>query len=532
MINYSPTETINTEKIVEADKENSDSLPLLIPAPLDRFEITKELLKTSMPMAATSLLDTLNNFASGLILSRLKNPNALAISPLVDSTDLTLTIISMAPLYAIGILIREVKGAGQNKDIGGIWQQSMILAIATAIPPMILMKYGLSPIYLFLGQAEELTELVQAYFDAYFWGVIPNALVGCSEQLAFGTDRQSLVFGMRIFELVVLGLSSYVLVFGSSGIPALGVRGLGYAFATQAWLSLIAYNAILFFKEEFAEYGLFSRHPNLTFSVLRKLWSIGWPMAIAAMNDMSSIFAISMLIGRLGKPSLIAQEVSAAYFSIMIEPVFALARTASFLVSEAFGGKRFVDLKKYGNLSLQLGVVFSLLGFIFPAFPKLLASPFIDLNDSTNEDILKILTPLLAVTAGTQVIDAARSITFGALSGVRGDTLIPALIGSAGTWLLGMPFAYYLGFTCDLGLNGLFLGQSIGLFASAAPMLYRWYNRSNNAEIISEKAEESANCRIFNISNYCPSFFATSPSRQSSDANNETIGFSRRITPS
>lgn len=499
-----------TESNEEATNESENRIvtaetPLIFtpPSPLTRLAIVKEHLRIALPMTGVSILDTLNIFGSGLILSKLKNSNALAISPLVDATDLTLTTVSMAPLHAIGILTRELKGKGRNftPDIGGVWQQSLLLATATALPTMLLMRYGLTPVYSLIGQSEELTQLVQTYFDAYFWGVLPNALVGCSEQLAFGTDRQRLVFGMRIFELSVLALASYALVFGGLGMPALGVQGLGYAFATQAWLSLVAYTSWLFFRKEFGEYGLFRRHPNLTFGVLRQLWSVGWPMGLAAINDLSSIFAISMLIGRLGKASLIAQEIAAAYFTLLIEPVFAIARGTSWLVSESFGAKRFTDMRNFGNTGLQMGTLIALLGFTFAAFPKLLASAFIDVDDPSNAEALSMLRPLLALTATNQLIDSVRSVTFGALSGLAGDTLIPSLIGSLGTWAIGMPLAYCLGFPVGLGLNGLLLGTGVGLLTSTAPTFYRWYKRSNHPESIKTDTTQTK-------SNYCPAFFS------------------------
>jgi MATE family multidrug resistance protein len=476
---------------------------------------------------AITLSDALNSFVTGVMLGNISD-DALAAGPLISSINLILFVATMAPLHASAILIREAKGANQLQNIPILWRQSLIIATFLSPGPIVMMKFGIKPILSVLNQKPEIISIVQDYYDAYAWSVLPNALENCYEEFAFGIDKTNLVIAVRFLGLTIFSGVGYGLTFGKFGAPALNAAGIAYAGLIQTVMTLLIFISISKFKKDIEEYKLLNHLFIRTTDQLKRLWTIGWPMLFSALNELSAEFVVTIFSGTLGDSALAAREISGTYSNIILEPLFALARGSSLLVGENIGKKRIGDARRIGDVGILLGFTVCTTGLILSCvIPKQLAGVFINVDDPNNADVVNMINPVLSLTATVQLIDSVRTISSGALSGLP-DTFIPTVLSTLSTWVLSVPLGYLMGNYTNLGINGLLIGQGIGMAIGSSALYYRWHNECQKPEKYlqqanteekpsnsdSEKSTTGINGFYRRLKNYSSRFFASSGPRE------------------
>jgi multidrug resistance protein, MATE family len=91
-----------------------------------------------------------------------------------------------------------------------------------------------------------------------------------------------------------------------------------------------------------------------------------------------------------------------------------------------------------------------------------------------NREVLAIAAQLLLIAAVFQVFDAIQVITTGALRGA-GNTRTAMLANLMGHWLLGLPTGYALCFVFGFGVQGLWMGLSLGIVFVGTGLLVVWH---------------------------------------------------------
>jgi MATE family multidrug resistance protein len=90
-----------------------------------------------------------------------------------------------------------------------------------------------------------------------------------------------------------------------------------------------------------------------------------------------------------------------------------------------------------------------------------------------DEAVIALAAPALALVAGFLFADASQGILIGALRGA-GDVRIPLAIQVIAYLGIAIPLGYGLGFTAELGIQGLILGLFAGLSAASALLAWRF----------------------------------------------------------
>jgi len=84
----------------------------------------------------------------------------------------------------------------------------------------------------------------------------------------------------------------------------------------------------------------------------------------------------------------------------------------------------------------------------------------------------------MIIAALFQVSDGIQVVGLGSLRGLA-DVKIPTLITFVAYWIIGLPLGYVLGFSFNLGVNGIWYGLSLGLTVAAAMLFIRFRNITN-----------------------------------------------------
>ncbi len=83
---------------------------------------------------------------------------------------------------------------------------------------------------------------------------------------------------------------------------------------------------------------------------------------------------------------------------------------------------------------------------------------------------------LFRLAALFQLFDGLQVSTTGALRGA-GDTVTAMYAHIAAYWVFGLPFGYWLCFSRHWGIEGIWIGLTIGLVIAAVILLTHWARR-------------------------------------------------------
>jgi multidrug resistance protein, MATE family len=111
-----------------------------------------------------------------------------------------------------------------------------------------------------------------------------------------------------------------------------------------------------------------------------------------------------------------------------------------------------------GHMGILLVLVsMGFFALIFVLFNRALPSLF-----STDESILSLSADLLIIAAFFQMFDGLQVVSIGILRGME-DVKFPTYITLLGYWILALPLAYFLGFTLNLQVIGIWYALSFSL---------------------------------------------------------------------
>jgi MATE family multidrug resistance protein len=263
---------------------------------------------------------------------------------------------------------------------------------------------------------------------------------------------------------------NWMLIFGRLGAPAMGVSGAAWA-TVLSRVAMVLALLVVVVRERRAHPAPLS---SWGFDPARmwKLLVLGFPAAIQLTLEVGVFAAASALAGRMLPASLAAHQIALnlAGFTFMVP--LGIASAGAVRVGQAIGRGDAAGASRAGWTALMFGAVFmSTAALVFTLAPRPLVAAF-----TSDARVLDLGVSLLAVAAVFQLFDGLQGVGTGVLRGL-GDTRTPMLWNLAGHWAIGLPLAYFLAFTLELGVIGLWWGLSSGLIICGVALLIVWHKR-------------------------------------------------------
>jgi MATE family multidrug resistance protein len=336
-----------------------------------------------------------------------------------------------------------------------------------------------------LGVDEAMVPYARDFVAARAWGAVGTCVGAALIQYlqGVGDTRTPMVIGLT-GNLFNAGMA-FALIHGHLGLPALGVRGAGYATATTELLELVALLWIVRRRAAAAPRPALGR-----VAALREVASLGVPTGVHFVMEVAAFTAFTAILGSMRPEEMAAHQIALNVMRASFLPGAAVAEAASVLVARALGRRSLAEADRVTRAALTLGVGFmSLCGIVFAVFGAALAAAF-----SPDPVVVAVARRLLLVAAVFQTLDAVNMILRGALRGAK-DVRWVAVVGTTIAWVAIPGAALLLGRMAGLGALGGWIGFVVETTAASALFGWRWARgswRARYGEAVEADEEEVA----------------------------------------
>jgi MATE family multidrug resistance protein len=396
----------------------------------------------------------------------------LAASSLGGSSAFIILIIGIGVSYAVTPLVAIAVGAGKFEDCGIYFRQSLLVNSILSIIIVVIIYFAADLIQYF-DQPKEVQDQAADYMRIIGFSSIPLLLYQSYKQFIEGLSVMRPAMIIALIANLVNVFANWLLIYGNLGFPALGLNGAGWAtFASRAFMAL-ALMGFVMNNKFFKKYDVSFHFKSINWTVIKKILSLGLPSGIQYFFEVGAFAFAVVMVGWLGTAQLAAHQIAINLASISFMAVLGISVAGSIRVGNAVGMKDIAETRRAGFTASLLGasIMFGA-GVIFILLRNFL--PTLYVND---EVVISYASSLLVIAALFQISDGTQAVGIGILRGLT-DVKFPTAITFIAYWIVGLPVGYLLGFTFELGVQGVWIGLLLGLTTSAILLTLRFNSRS------------------------------------------------------
>jgi multidrug resistance protein, MATE family len=429
----------------------------------------------SLPLMLATLSEYGATFVSSIILAQYSTKALAASGLIIPTQDWVITTIGTG-MNGGSLLVSEKCGGGNFRDVGQVWQQSLLLGAILGSAAMPIFRYS-DKAYRMINQPAELTPITQQYFRTFSHGVPAMLMQEGNHQLFAGTENPTPILITNLIQTIATGALGYTLTFGKFGAPNIGVAGLGAASSIVSWANLIGTTVYICCNSKYSQYSLLARFRNGNCNTFWIALKKGVPIALQSSAEFFTILASMGMVGWIGGDDLAAAGAVSRWVSIFAIPSIGLNMSTSILVSKAIGANEKQIANQLGVTNMWASQIAPSVGMLmFALCTKQLLNLFVDSTSENYGQILHASSSLFIINGVGQFIDSFRAVSLGALIGDK-DITYPTMSNLFCMTVIGLGTSYLLAFPAELGSKGVFVGRYLAIGLAAFLNFKRWRNR-------------------------------------------------------
>ena len=378
---------------------------------------------------------------------------------------LMMAVFGQGVLFALDPVIAQSVGARDLRGVAHGVQRGLVLALGLAAVSMLLM-IPVGPLLILAGQPTEVVPIAVRYVQGLILGVFPF--------YAFGVFRQSLQAMGRVRAIVFTVLAAnvlnavlnWILIFGNLGFPRLGAVGSAWGTSVSRWFLLFLLLALAWSQLRATIRPW--RRTSFALAPIARFLRLGAPIGAQQLLEFGVFGAAGLLMGLFGTVAMASHQVALQLAALTFMIPVGVAQATSVVVGQAVGrGEPEAARRAVGAGLVTVTGFMTVTAVTFVALPIPLARIF-----STDQVVVAAAATLLPIAGVFQIFDGLQVASAGALRGIA-DTRVPMLMNLVGFWLIGLPVSAFLGFTLDMGPQGVWWGLAVGIGVVAILLLAR-----------------------------------------------------------
>ena len=424
----------------------------------------RELLSIGFPIIIGQLGTIILGFADTLMIGHHSTPE-LAAAGLVNNIFGLVFVSYMGFTYGLTPIIGKLYGEERTDCIGQKVRNSFFAnmltgAIFTAV--LILLYLNLAHI----GQPEELLSLIRPYFLVNLASVLFMGIFFTMKQFLDGIGKTKVAMWAMIGGNVVNILGNWVLIYGVAGFPELGLLGAGISTLVSRILMALAMVSIVIAGKGFREYRHDLIHSSLNKADFKEMNRLGWPVALQLGMESAAFTLSCVMVGWLGTIPLAAHQVMITLSQLFYLVLSGMAAALAIRVSHFMGQKDYAAVRRNAYDGFRLNLLFSLCMGI----PVFLLRHQIGGWFNDNAEVQAYVSVLIILMMIYQFGDGLQYTFANALRGIACVKPM-VLYAFIAYFIISLPLGYTLGFTCGMGILGIWIAFPFGL--TIAGEMYR-----------------------------------------------------------
>lgn len=364
-------------------------------------------------------------------------------------------------------IISRATGAGRHDEAADTAGQSLsvglIIGLAIAVPGYLLAH----PILRSLGATPAVEELGAGYLQIYFVFGFSLFMMLMATSIFQGVGNANIPTVASVVATVMNAILDPVFIYGSWGVPAMGVRGA----AVAAVVSQLAATIILLWMIHRGRAGFnlplhrFRPQRDLIERILR----IGLPSSgqLLIRNIVSLI--LMAFVARHGTAAVAAYGIGIKFHMTMLMPAFVLGNAVSPIVGQNLGASQPDRAHRAAWLAVGVDILIKIViaALLFAFAPALIH--FFDPNPDVVAEgarYLRIVSPFM--------LFAGLAIVLGRALQGAGDTMFPMIATGICLWLIQLPLAMILPNFLPVPASGIWWAISIATVVHGI-MIVIWF---------------------------------------------------------
>lgn len=438
----------------------------------------REILKLAWPVLIGQLAVMINGLIDTVMAGRLSSVDLAGVG-LAASIYVSAYVGMMGVLVALTPIAAQHYGAGRFLEIGADTRQALLVALVMSIGGAFVIASA--DIWLALAKPPpEVAPVVRGYLYATAAG-LPAALVfRVFQAMSNAIARPKVVMMINLVGLALKVPLNLLFMHGAGPVPALGGVGCGVATAVISWCSVGIVALIVWRDPHYHRYALLgSLRPDLR--RIRELLSLGVPIAISYLIEVTSFTFIALAVARFGAVTSASQQIAANIVSLAYMFALAIAVATSTLTGHALGAG---DLQKarrtaLSGLAMAVGVGLAI-GLTISLGRHTIAGLY-----SSDLEVAAATATVLAFAGLYHCFDAtqcALSFTLRAYKIAK----LPTVIYALSLWGIGVGLGWWLAFEVrPAGMTpttAFWIAGTLGVFAAAAGLAWAQWRTFGTAQ--------------------------------------------------
>lgn len=432
----------------------------------------KKLFKIAIPIILTQVAYTLISIIN-MIMSSSFNKIDIAVLSIGISIWLPIILFGHGIFLSLIPIITKLYISNNNKKIINYIKQSYLLAIFLSF----IMMFTLSQIdylILLLFHNKIFILKIKKFLNIITWSIPGYLLLQILRCLCISL---SLIIPDMIISWIGLILYipiNYILIYGFSYIPSLGVLGCSLSIVLIYWILFII--TIIWMSKSiyFKKINFFHFSKNLDFKILKKIIKLGFPIGLSIFFEITLFSIISLLISLfMGIDDIISHQIAINFSSLIFIIPLSLSIATTILIGFYLGLGHKNNAKTISWISQIIGIIISIFIILISIFfRKKIATLY-----NPNKNIINLSSHLILLASFYQFSDSIQIIGSGILKGYK-DTKSIFFITFISYWIISLPIGYILSITNlitthPMGPSGFWIGFIIGLTVAAILVLLR-----------------------------------------------------------
>lgn len=370
--------------------------------------------------------------------------------------------------YGLTPVVGALFGRGEKADAG----QALRCSLFTNTVAALVMMTALAVLFFNLGnigQPEELLGYMRPYYLTLFaslpFVMLFNAFKQFTDSITLTRTSMWILLTGNLLNIV----GNYIFIYGKLGLPEMGVVGAGVS-TLLSRIAMVAIFAVVFWRaRRFADYRRGFIHLGWSRQLMRRLTSLGTPIAMEMGMETASFSLSIVMVGWLGTIALASHQVMITISQFTFMVYYGLGAAVAVRTSYFHGQHDVLNVRRTTTAGLHLMVTLEVvLGGIIFLLRSHIGSWFTD-STEVSAAVLSLMVPFFVYQFG----DGLQINYANALRGIA-DVKPLMLIAFIAFFVISLPIGYLCGFVLNYGLTGVWMAFPFGLTSAGIMMWWRF----------------------------------------------------------